>query len=173
MNTLSGGPLVAGLGSAPPAQAPAAPCSSSSSDGGSVSNSPTAAGLLSSAAGAASANGNGSADGPNAPGAGGIKKRRKSDSKPLSQINKCLNEKRRREQVSVTQPPPTPSYNPPNVPGLAWARSNAPIRAGRQSLPSRRRNKAYRFSPASRASRRRATTSRDSLQLLMRHSNPF
>jgi hypothetical protein len=35
--------------------------------------------------------------------AGAIKKRRKSDTKPLSQINKCLNEKRRREQVNQNE----------------------------------------------------------------------
>ena len=82
MNTLSSG---SGSGGAPGGHG-------SSSPGNNVgaSDSTGSGGAGSSGGGSSNSGTSGSA----------IKKRRKSDTKPLSQINKCINEKRRREQVN-------------------------------------------------------------------------
>lgn len=98
MNTLSSGGGGGGGGSSSNSNSPGL-----GNNNNTASSSPTTTtnnnnNSTSSGGGGGGAGGSNGLHGPSAS-AGAIKKRRKSDTKPLSQINKCLNEKRRREQV--------------------------------------------------------------------------
>jgi hypothetical protein len=95
MNTLSSGGGGGGGGSSSNSNSPGL----GNNNNNTASSSPTTTNNNNStSSGGGGAGGSNGLHGPSAS-AGAIKKRRKSDTKPLSQINKCLNEKRRREQV--------------------------------------------------------------------------
>jgi hypothetical protein len=99
MNTLSSGGGGGGGGSSSNSNSPGL---GNNNNNNTASSSPTTTNNnnnnSTSSGGGGGAGGSNGLHGPSAS-AGAIKKRRKSDTKPLSQINKCLNEKRRREQV--------------------------------------------------------------------------